>query len=142
MKLLLEFMLRRGIWTENAVVFVLPGCTSACHHQPSSRPGFASAVALVASCTHTIPKRILSYVFIYLACSDSGFAFIQISSKFSVCYIVTNKLYQTLSGGSRFSAVRKYLFNVFAAVHRSSRPRRPLDMTIWFSLGLILSELK
>jgi len=76
---------------------VLPGRTGAFHHQLSSRPGFAAVVAHVASCTHTIPKLVLCYVFSYLACSDSGLAFFQISYKFSVYCIVSNKLYQTFT---------------------------------------------
>jgi hypothetical protein len=120
---MLEFMLRRGKWTENAFVFVLPGRTGAFHHQLSSRPGFAAAVAQVASYMHAIPKHVLYCVFSYLTCSDSGLAFFQISYKFSVYYVVLNKLLPNLqSGGSRFSAVRKYLFGVFTALHRSSRP--------------------
>ena len=104
-------------------MFVLPGRTGAFHHQLSSRPGFAAAVAQMATCTHAIPKHVLYYVFSYLACSDSGLAFFQISYKFSVYYIVSNKLLSNLHpGGSRFSAVRKYSFGVFAALHRSSRP--------------------
>jgi hypothetical protein len=58
-QLMLEFILRRGIWTANAFVFVLPGGTVAFHYHLSSRPGFAATVARVASCTRTIPKDVL-----------------------------------------------------------------------------------
>jgi len=61
-QLMLKFMLRRGKWTENASVYY-PGRTGAFHHQLSSRPGFGAAVAHIASCTHTIRKHVLFYVF-------------------------------------------------------------------------------